>query len=52
VAARDEARDALAGEVVAALDAGMTEALAAKIAGVTRMTIRAWRNGSVVSSDH
>lgn len=41
--ARDQSRDKLRDEVRAALDAGMTEAEAARIAGVTRMTIRAWR---------
>lgn len=37
-------RDWLKLEVNAALDAGMSESEAARRAGVTRMTIRAWRN--------
>jgi len=40
---RDEARDQLRQEILAALAAGMPEAQAARIAGVTRMTVRAWR---------
>lgn len=36
-------RDALAAAVRAACDAGMPEAEAARCAGVTRMTVRAWR---------
>lgn len=38
----DEATEALRGDVVAALAAGMTESEASRVAGVTRMTIRAW----------
>jgi transposase len=36
-------RDELRREVLAALAGGMTEVEAARIAGVSRMTIRAWR---------
>jgi len=41
--ARDQARDELRAEVRIALAAGMSEVEAHQIAGVTRMTIRAWR---------
>lgn len=39
---REAARDALAAAVRAAVAAGMTESEAARLAGVTRMTVRAW----------
>jgi transposase len=39
------ARDVLRREVLAALVAGMSEVEAARVAGVSRMTIRAWRAG-------
>jgi len=38
-----EARDTLRAAVREALTQGMTEVEAARIAGVTRMTIRSWR---------
>lgn len=41
-AQRNEARDVLCGAVRAAVRDGMTEAEAARVAGVDRMTIRAW----------
>ena len=40
--ARDQARDALADEVRAAVAAGMTEVEAARVGGVDRMTVRKW----------
>jgi hypothetical protein len=40
-----EARDALRVAVLADLDAGIPEAQAAREAGVSRMTVRAWRAG-------
>jgi tellurite resistance protein len=40
---RDEARDLLRAAVLAAIAGGMSEAEAARVAGVTRMTVRAWR---------
>ena len=43
VAVRQQMRDLLAEEVRAALDVGMTESEVARVAGVTRMTVRAWR---------
>lgn len=39
---QDSARKALVGQVRVAIAAGMSEVQAAKIVGVTRMTIRAW----------
>lgn len=42
VVERDQARDVLCGAVRAAVRDGMTEAEAARVAGVDRMTIRAW----------
>lgn len=41
-AARDEARDALADAVRHAAADGMAEAEIARVAGVNRMTVRAW----------
>jgi alkanesulfonate monooxygenase SsuD/methylene tetrahydromethanopterin reductase-like flavin-dependent oxidoreductase (luciferase family) len=38
-----EARDDLRLSVLAAMDAGMSEAEAARQAGVSRMTVRAWK---------
>lgn len=37
------ARARLVAALRAALDAGMSEVAAARIAGITRMTVRAWR---------
>jgi len=45
-AALASARDELRREVLSALDQGMAEAEAARVAGVSRMTVRAWRAGS------
>jgi transcriptional regulator with XRE-family HTH domain len=45
-------RDDLRAAVLVELAKGTSEVEVARRAGVTRMTIRAWRNGSVVSSDH
>jgi hypothetical protein len=39
----DAAKENLKREILAALDGGMTEVDAADAAGVSRMTVRAWR---------